>query len=162
MATKGTKKTSSQPGWRRPWKAIKKGNQAIVDPPVPSPKCHLRPCQKHWPESLSLEPHVHSADNAEKLTQSEAILAATEGLLGLSKAEKTCDSGASQPEDSNKGSDVNGGGVAIDVGNTRGGLRDKMPKIARAEEKAWAKKACELIYKRRATLKGKQSPPNLG
>ena len=112
---------------------------------------------------MSLEPDVHSADNAEKLTQSEAILAATEGLLGLSKAGKTCDSGASQPEDSNKGSDVNGGGVAIDIGNARGGLRDKMPKIVRAEEKAWAKKACELIYKRRATLKGKQSPPpNLG
>ena len=43
-------------------------------------------------------------------------------------------------------------------GNAWGDLRDKMPKIARAEAKAWAKKACELIYKRRATLKGKQSP----
>ena len=64
---------------------------------------------------MSLEPHVHSADNAEELTQSEAILAATEGLLGLSKAGKTCDSGASQPEDGNEGSDVNGGGVAIDI-----------------------------------------------
>ena len=46
----------------------------------------------------------------------------------------------------------------LHVGNTWGDLRDETPEIVRAEAKAWAKKVCELIYKRRATLKEKQSP----
>ena len=45
-----------------------------------------------------------------------------------------------------------------DGGNAWGDLRDEMPEITRAEANAKAKIACELIYKRRATLKGKQSP----
>ena len=44
------------------------------------------------------------------------------------------------------------------IGNTWGNLRDEMPKIARAEAKARAEIAWELIYKRETTLKGKQSP----
>ena len=36
-----------------------------------------------------------------------------------------------------------------------------MPKLAGAEDKAKAKMAWELIYKRRSTLKGKQSPETL-
>ena len=36
-----------------------------------------------------------------------------------------------------------------------------MPKLAGAEDKAKAKIAWELIYKRRSTLKGKQSPKTL-
>jgi hypothetical protein len=62
------------------------------------------------------EPDVLSAEN-----ESDAILAATEGLLGLSKAGKTYDGGASEVEDGNGSStpsdmDVDGGGVAIGVG----------------------------------------------
>ena len=50
-----------------------------------------------------------------------------------------------------------------DGGNAWGGLRDKMPKIVRAEEKAWAKMAWELIYKWRATLNGNYPlKPGLG
>ena len=46
------------------------------------------------------------------------------------------------------------------IGTTWGDLKDEVPNIMRAEAMAWAKKACEPIYKRRATLKGKQSPQN--
>ena len=46
-------------------------------------------------------------------------------------------------------------------GTTWGDLRDEMPEIARAEAKAKAKIVCELIYKRRATLKG-NNPPKTG
>ena len=121
MGSNKNKKTSSQPGRvGRPQKATNKGNRAVVDPPASSPpKSRPRPHRKHRPESVSLEPDVHSAENIEELIQSDAILAAMEGLLGLSKAGKTHDGGASQSEDSNKGStvndmDVDGGGVAID------------------------------------------------
>ena len=49
------------------------------------------------------------------------------------------------------------------VENTWEGLRDEMPEIVRAEEKAWAKMAWELIYKWRATLNGNYPPkPGLG
>ena len=44
-----------------------------------------------------------------------------------------------------------------------GDLRDEIPEIMRAEEKAWAKMAYELIYKYRATLNGNYPPkPGLG
>ena len=43
-------------------------------------------------------------------------------------------------------------------GTTWGDLRDELPEIVRAEAMAKAKIACELIYKRRATLNGKRSP----
>ena len=43
-------------------------------------------------------------------------------------------------------------------GNVSGVLRGEMPRFARAEDKDKAKKGWELIYKRRSTLKGKQSP----
>jgi len=63
---------------------------------------------------VPLEPDL-SAEN-----ESDSILAVTEGLLGLSKAGKTHDSGASAVEDSNGSStpsdmDVDGRGVAIDL-----------------------------------------------
>ena len=47
------------------------------------------------------------------------------------------------------------------IGNVSGVLRGRMPKLPGAEDKAKAKLAWELIYKRRATLKGKQSPKTL-
>src|ERR1700722_4572805 len=105
MGSNKNKKTGSQQGRvGRPRKAMNKGNRVVVDPPEPSPpKSRPRPRRKHRQESLSLEPDVHSADNVEELIQSDSILAATEGLLGLSKAGKTHDGGASQPEDSNEG-----------------------------------------------------------
>ena len=46
------------------------------------------------------------------------------------------------------------------VGNVSGVLRGGMPKLAGAEDKAKAKMACELIYKREATLNG-NDPPKL-
>ena len=57
------------------------------------------------------EPHVLSAEN-----ESDAILAAMEGLLGLSKAGKTCASD-SEVEDSigSNTPSVEGRGVAIDL-----------------------------------------------
>ena len=51
-------------------------------------------------------------------------------------------------------------GLSSPEGTTWGNLRDKMPGMARAETKVKAKIVCELIYKRRATLKGKLSPQN--
>ena len=43
-------------------------------------------------------------------------------------------------------------------GNVSRVLKGEMPRIARAEDKDKAKTACELIYKKGSTLKGKQSP----
>ena len=65
-----------------------------MDPPVPPPKSHQKPCPKD--RLVPPEPDVLSAEN-----ESDAILAATEGLLGLSKTGKTHDDGASNVEDSN-------------------------------------------------------------
>ena len=48
--------------------------------------------------------------------------------------------------------------INTNIGTAWGDLRDEMPKIARAEAMARAKITCKPIYKRRATLKGKQSP----
>ena len=49
------------------------------------------------------------------------------------------------------------------AGTAWGDLRDEMPEIAGAEEKAWAKMAYELIYKYRATLNRNYPPkPGLG
>jgi hypothetical protein len=61
---------------------------------------------------VPLEPDSLSAEN-----ESDAILAVMEGLLGLSRAGKTHDGGASDVEDSNGSStpSVDGGGVAIDL-----------------------------------------------
>lgn len=96
MGNNKNKKTGSQPGWvGRPRKVNK---QVVVDPPAPLPKSRPRPCWKHRPESASPEPNVLSAENIGELTPSGAILAATEGLLGLSKAGKPHAAGASQPE----------------------------------------------------------------
>jgi hypothetical protein len=100
------KRMSSQPRQvGRPQKAKNKGKPAI-DPPVPSQKSH----PKH--RSVPLEPDSLSAEN-----ESDAILAATEGLLGLSRVGKTHDGGASDVKDSNGSStlSVDGGGVAIDI-----------------------------------------------
>jgi hypothetical protein len=113
MGSNKNKRTSSQPGRvGRPRKAKNKGKPA-VDPPVPSPKSRPKPRPKR--RSVPLEPDGLSAES-----ESDAIIAATEGLLGLSKARKTHDGGASGVEDSNGGStpsdmDVDGGGVAIDL-----------------------------------------------
>lgn len=122
MGSKKNKKTSSQPGRvGRPRKTKNKGKQAAVDPPAHSPlKTHPRPHRKHRPESVSPEIDVLSAKNIEEVIQSDAIIAATEGLLGLSKARKIHVGGASQPEDSDEGNiasdmGVDGGGVAIDL-----------------------------------------------
>ena len=112
MGNNKNKGTSSQPGWvGRPPKAWNKAKPAI-DPPVPLPKS----CPKPRPKCRSVlpEPDVPSAEN-----ESDAILAATEGLLGLSKAPKTHTGDASEV-DSNSSStpsdmDVDGGGAAIDL-----------------------------------------------
>jgi len=90
-----------------------KEQRQAIDPPVPSPKSHPKPHLKC--RSVPLEPDIVSAEN-----ESDALLAATEGLLGLSKAGKTHDGGASEVEDSNGSStpsdmDVDGRGVAIDL-----------------------------------------------
>ena len=83
MGSYKNKSKGSQPRWiGRPRKAKGKGKPAI-DPPVPLPKSHPKPRLKG--RSVPLEPHVLSAEN-----ESDAILAAMEGLLGLSKAGKTC------------------------------------------------------------------------
>jgi hypothetical protein len=93
MGSKKNKKTSSQPEQvGRPRKAKNKGKPAI-DPPVPSPKSRPKPRPKR--RSVPPEPDVLSAEN-----ESDAVLAAMEGLLGLSKAGKTHDGGASEVEDS--------------------------------------------------------------
>ena len=53
--------------------------------------------------------------------------------------------------------------VLMCVGNISGHLRGGMPEIVRAEEKACAKMAWELIYKWRATLNRNYPPkPGLG
>jgi hypothetical protein len=112
MGSNKNKRTSSQSGRvGRPRKAKDEGKPA-VDPPVPSPKSRPKPRPKC--RSVPPEPDGLSAEN-----ESDAIIAATEGLLGLSKARKTHD-GASGVEDSNGSStpsdmDVDGGGVAIDL-----------------------------------------------
>jgi hypothetical protein len=115
MGSNKNKKTSLQPGRAgRPRKVKNKGKRALVDPPPSPPKSRPRPRRKRRPESASPEPDIHSIEG---LIQSDAVLTATEGLLGLSKVGKTH---ASQPEDSDKGStesDVNidCGKVAMDL-----------------------------------------------
>ena len=109
MGSYKNKSKSSQPRRvGRPRKAKGKGKPAI-DPPVPSLKSHPKPHPKG--RSVLLEPHVLSAEN-----ESDAILAATEGLLGLSKAGKTRASD-SEVEDSigSNTPSVKGRGVAVDL-----------------------------------------------
>ena len=87
------KRMSSQPGQvGRPQKAKNKCKPAIA--PVPSLKSRPKPGPKH--RSVPPEPDGLSAEN-----KSDAILAVMEGLLGLSRAGKTHDGGASDVEDSN-------------------------------------------------------------
>ena len=105
-------RSKSQLRWvGRPRKAKGKDKPA-VDPPVSSPKS--RPKPRPTGRSVPSEPDVLSAEN-----ESFAILAVTEGLLGLSKPGKTHDGGVSDLEvDNRDGSNTpsdEGGGDTIDL-----------------------------------------------